>query len=291
MWTRSITSRTGEAATDSRCRAWKSWSLSREKMEIWSRRSGSSKPRGESGKMVSKLLPNLAELADDLCFTHSLTAKSNTHGPAENQMSTGFTLDVFQHRGLGELCTGERMCDLPASWRFPTPAASRQTGRTTGTARFCRRISWEQRSTPISRFRISNGRRNCRRRRTSVPSFLRQLNARSLEQHPGDTESRQGSPVTSSPRRCSLRRPKWLIYRKNHCRRKSLYGMHDSNPSKRVSPETACWPPALGTGRAVRPAFQWLVRDGEVSAIGTDTKRSSPIRHSRADLRSTGGGP
>ncbi|HEY0982013.1 MAG TPA: DUF1501 domain-containing protein, partial [Schlesneria sp.] len=49
------------------------------------------KPRGESGKMVSELLPHLAELADEMCFIHSMTAKSNTHGPAENQMSTGFT--------------------------------------------------------------------------------------------------------------------------------------------------------------------------------------------------------
>ncbi len=49
--------------------------------------------------MVSDLLPNLAELADEMCFIHSMTAKSNTHGPAENQMSTGFTLDGFP--GLG----------------------------------------------------------------------------------------------------------------------------------------------------------------------------------------------
>src|SRR5205085_9336291 len=53
------------------------------------------KPRGQSGKMISEMLPNLAGLADELCFIHSMTAKSNTHGPAENQMSTGFTLDGF----------------------------------------------------------------------------------------------------------------------------------------------------------------------------------------------------
>ncbi|MCU0878465.1 MAG: DUF1501 domain-containing protein, partial [Pirellulaceae bacterium] len=57
------------------------------------------RPRGESGKMISDLLPNLAELADDLAFVHSMTAKSNTHGPAENQMSTGFTLDGFPSMG------------------------------------------------------------------------------------------------------------------------------------------------------------------------------------------------
>src|ERR1051326_5827459 len=44
------------------------------------------KPRGQSGKMIFDLLPNLAGLADEMCFIHSMTAKSNTHGPAENQM-------------------------------------------------------------------------------------------------------------------------------------------------------------------------------------------------------------
>src|SRR5258706_15646351 len=41
------------------------------------------RPRGRCGKMTSDLLPRLGALADDMCFIHSLTAKSNTHGPAE----------------------------------------------------------------------------------------------------------------------------------------------------------------------------------------------------------------
>ena len=53
------------------------------------------KPRGETGKMVSTLVDHLGEMADDMCFIHSLTGKTNTHGPGENFMSTGFTLDGF----------------------------------------------------------------------------------------------------------------------------------------------------------------------------------------------------
>ena len=60
------------------------------------------RPRGESGKMISELLPQLGDLADDMCFIHSMTGKSNTHGPAENQMSTGFNLDGFP--GMGCCC-------------------------------------------------------------------------------------------------------------------------------------------------------------------------------------------
>ncbi|MFN8742856.1 MAG: DUF1501 domain-containing protein, partial [Pirellula sp.] len=35
-------------------------------------------PRGESGKMISSLLPTLGEMADDMCFIHSMTGKTNT---------------------------------------------------------------------------------------------------------------------------------------------------------------------------------------------------------------------
>ena len=86
-------------------------------------------PRGKSGKMISNLFPKLAEHVDDLCFIHSMTAKSNTHGPAENQMSTGFTLDGFPSMGawvsyaLGSACR-----DLPAFVAIPDPRGVPQVG-------------------------------------------------------------------------------------------------------------------------------------------------------------------
>ena len=80
------------------------------------------KPRGESGKMISELVPNLAALADEMCFIHSLTAKSNTHGPAENQMSTGFTLDGFPSIGAWvSYALGSDASDLPSFVAIPDP--------------------------------------------------------------------------------------------------------------------------------------------------------------------------
>src|SRR6185295_4264216 len=55
--------------------------------------------RGQSGKFVSDLLPNLGELVDDMAFIHSMTAKSNTHGPACCQMNTGFVTEGFPSAG------------------------------------------------------------------------------------------------------------------------------------------------------------------------------------------------
>ena len=68
------------------------------------------KPRGQSGKYVSDLLPHLAELADEMCFIHSMTSKTNTHGPGENFMSTGFTVEGYPSAGAWvSLCPGQRV--------------------------------------------------------------------------------------------------------------------------------------------------------------------------------------
>jgi hypothetical protein len=87
------------------------------------------RPRGKSGKMISEMLPNLAELADDLCFIHSMTANSNTHGPAENQMGTGFTLDGFPSMGSWvSYALGTENQDLPAFVAIPDPRGVPQIG-------------------------------------------------------------------------------------------------------------------------------------------------------------------
>lgn len=87
------------------------------------------KPRGQSGKMISDLVPHIAEFADDMCFIHSMTAKSNTHGPAENQMSTGYILDGFP--GIGSWVTyalGSECDDMPAFVAIPDPRGVPQIG-------------------------------------------------------------------------------------------------------------------------------------------------------------------
>jgi Protein of unknown function (DUF1501) len=55
--------------------------------------------RGQSGKWVSDLLPELATCTDDLTFIHSMVSRSNAHGPAIFQMSTGFILQGFPSVG------------------------------------------------------------------------------------------------------------------------------------------------------------------------------------------------
>lgn len=55
--------------------------------------------QGQSGAWVSNLLPHLATCVDDLCFIHSMVAKSNNHTPATFQMNSGFTMNGFPSMG------------------------------------------------------------------------------------------------------------------------------------------------------------------------------------------------
>ena len=148
------------------------------------------RPRGESGKMVSELLPNLAELADDMCFIHSMTAKSNTHGPAENQMSTGYILDGFP--GIGcwiSYALGCESSDLPAFVAIPDPRGVPQIGPSHWNSKF---LPASFQGTPFTADKpIPNLRRPpeiSEATDRSTRDFLKRLNAKHLEQHPGDSE-------------------------------------------------------------------------------------------------------
>ena len=80
------------------------------------------RPRGECGKMVSDMIPHLGGLVDDIAFVHTLTSKTNTHGPAENFLSTGFVLDGFPSIGSWiSYALGTENEDLPTFVAIPDP--------------------------------------------------------------------------------------------------------------------------------------------------------------------------
>lgn len=148
------------------------------------------KPRGQSGKMISDLVPHLAELADDLCFIHSMQGKTNTHGPGENYMSTGFTLDGFPSVGAWvSYALGSDDQSLPAYVAIPDPRGKPQNSVN----------NWAPGFLPAAfqgtDFNATNPIRNLARPGsipahidTDTRSFLQRLNERHAERFPGDTE-------------------------------------------------------------------------------------------------------
>ena len=48
--------------------------------------------------MISTLLPHMARHVDDIAFVHSMTSKTNTHGPGCVFMNTGHVTEGFPAR-------------------------------------------------------------------------------------------------------------------------------------------------------------------------------------------------
>ncbi|MBX3731175.1 MAG: DUF1501 domain-containing protein [Verrucomicrobiae bacterium] len=148
------------------------------------------RPRGECGKMVSDLLPRLGDLVDDLCFIHSMQGKTNTHGPGENFMSTGSTLDGFPSLGAWvTYALGSEDQDLPAYVAIPDPRGKPQNSVN----------NWAPGFLPAAfqgtDFNAAQPVRNLARPPAisadtdgATRGFLQRLNEQHLERHPGDTE-------------------------------------------------------------------------------------------------------
>ncbi len=148
------------------------------------------KPRGQTGKMVSELVPHLGELADEMCFIHSLTGKTNSHGPGENFMSTGYTLDGFPSMGAwATWALGSANEELPAYVAIPDPRGTPQSSVN----------NWGPGFLPAAfqgtDFNANKPLRNLARpagmsakQDKATRSFLQRLNKRHLDKFPGDTE-------------------------------------------------------------------------------------------------------
>lgn len=145
--------------------------------------------RGQTGKWVSDMIPHLAELTDDIAFIHSLTSTSNTHGPAENFLSTGTQLDGFPSLGSWtSYALGTENQDLPAYVAIPDPRGVPQAGSNNWGPGF---LPAAFQGTPLSSkdpIRHLSAPGVTAAANLASRSLLQQMNERHLRQHPGDTK-------------------------------------------------------------------------------------------------------
>jgi hypothetical protein len=148
------------------------------------------RPRGQSGKMISDLVPGLGGMADDLCFIHSLTSETNTHGPGENFMCTGFTLDGFPSIGAWTTyALGSETESLPAYVAIPDPRGTPQSSVN------CWGPGFLPAAFQGTDFNATNPLRNLHPPAGITPkqdlktrSFLKKLNRHQMQEYPGDSE-------------------------------------------------------------------------------------------------------
>jgi len=146
------------------------------------------RPRGQTGKWVSDMIPHLAELTDEIAFIHSLTSNSNTHGPAENFLSTGFVLDGFPSVGSWvSYALGSESQDLPAYIAIPDPRGVPQAGSNNWGPGFLPAVF---QGTPMSAKEpvrhLTPPAGITRAGDDAARSLLQRMNARHLAQNPGD---------------------------------------------------------------------------------------------------------
>ena len=148
------------------------------------------KPRGESGKLISELLPHLAEQVDDFCFFHALHTETSAHPQGENFFNTGFTMEGFPSMGAWvTYALGTAARELPAFVAINDPRGLARSGRNNFGNGF---LPAAFQATDFSAVKPpSNLKRpaaySARSDRRTV-ELLKRLNARHLQRFPGDAD-------------------------------------------------------------------------------------------------------
>lgn len=148
------------------------------------------KPRGETGKMVSDLLPNMAEMVDDFCFFHSLHTQTSAHPQGENFFNTGFTMEGFPSFGAWvTYALGTRNSELPAFVAINDPRGLARSGKNNFGSGFLpasfQGTDFNAKNPPANLARPPAYSANDDR---LTVDLLSRLNGKHLEQYPGDAD-------------------------------------------------------------------------------------------------------
>ena len=189
------------------------------------------KQHGQSGKWVSDLLPHLARHVDDLCFIHSLTAKSNTHGPAMLQMNTGFVLEGFPSMGAWlSYALGSLNRNLPAFVAIPDTRGMPPSATANWTNGFLpaavQGIHFNA-ETPIANLKSPKG--STPQSESDTRGFLQSLNRRFLEENPGHSDLAARISSYELAARMQLSAPEVTDMRAESPATLKLYGADSNN--------------------------------------------------------------
>ncbi len=189
---------------------------------------------GKSGKWVSDLLPHLAECVDDIAFIHSLTAKSNTHGPAMLQMNTGFILEGFPSVGAWVThALGTLNQNLPAFVAIPDPRGMPPNGPANWSSGFLPAtfqgtpFSHDQ---PIANLKSPKGASAAEER--ELREFLATVNHEHLRHNPGQTELSARIGAYELAARMQLSAPEATDISRESKETLALYGADSADPTK-----------------------------------------------------------
>ena len=146
------------------------------------------KPRGQTGKMVSDLVPHLAKQVDDFCFFHALTSESSAHPQGENFMNTGYTMEGFPSFGSWvTYALGSESEELPAFVAINDPRGMARSGKNNFGNGFLpaafQGTDFSAKNPPHNLLRPPGLTKKADK---DTVDLLQRLNARHMQQYPGD---------------------------------------------------------------------------------------------------------
>jgi Protein of unknown function (DUF1501) len=191
-------------------------------------------PCGESGKRITSLFPHLAAHVDDLAFIHSMTSKTNTHGPGCVFMNTGHVTEGFPAAGAWVgYALGSANENLPAYVAIPDIRGEPPNGKANWSNGF---LPAEHQAIVLS---AQKSIRNLSRPRgvsesedIAARNLVTTLNRRHAQEHPGDSELSARTAAYELAARMQLAAPEVTALDSESPATRSLYGIDDANPLK-----------------------------------------------------------
>ena len=191
-------------------------------------------PVGNSGKMLTTLLPQLSKHADDIAFIHSMTSRSNTHGPANVFMNTGFVREGFPSAGAWvSYALGSLNENLPTFVAITDVRGEPPNGKANWSNGF---LPAQHQATMLA---AQQPLRNLNRpaniseaEEQDTQAFLRRLNDAHADRNPGESELRARMASYELAARMQLAAPEVTAFQSESPAIHKLYGTDDANPLK-----------------------------------------------------------
>lgn len=191
-------------------------------------------PAGQSGKMISSMLPHMAGHVDDIAFIHSMTSRTNTHGPGCISMNTCFTREGFPSAGAWiSYALGSLNSDLPTYVAIQDLRGEPPNGK----------ANWSNGFLPAQYQAVAMAAqqplRNLARpasigaeEEKATRDFVGFLNAQHAESHPGHDELRARMATYELAARMQLTAPEVSDLSREPQHVHALYGTDDRNSLK-----------------------------------------------------------
>ena len=189
---------------------------------------------GESGKRISSLLPHMSQHVDDIAFIHSMTSKTNTHGPGCVFMNTGHATEGFPSAGAWlSYALGSANDNLPTYIALPDLRGEPPNGKANWSNGFLPArhqaivLAAHQ---PIRNLSLPDG--ITPREEQATREFLELLNERHAADHPGQSELQARMAAYELAARMQVSAPEVTDLASESAATHRLYGTDDPNQLK-----------------------------------------------------------